>query len=557
MFESDQQIMHYHIQRKAIPSQFIQVSLSISASKGECLKLQLAAWRPGRYELANYAQNIRFFQATQAGNPIPFKKTSKDCWEVFSNSANEVLIQYEYFCNQMDAGGCWSDDEQLYLNFSNFAFDLLGRPKETITIELDIPSDYSIACALPIQGTSLKAKNYQELMDSPLIASPTLQAFSYQIGTSLFKVWVQGKIYFDVPKFLQTLKEFSETQIQGFGDFPAETYHFIYQLLPYKHYHGVEHRYSTVITFGPDESLQETQQMQELIGVSSHELNHFWNVCRIRPKGISPYDLSKEVYLSEGLALEGITTYMGDLMLLKSGYFSLEQYLNELRKQIQKESESFGWRNQSIVESSFDLWIDGYKAGIPHKKVNIYTRGALISFCLDVCLVENGSSLQAMMRKLWNEYGKEGIGYTWKDFLDVLRAYGNSTTDIEKIIQELILGKTDIIPFLKTTLATIGVNLSENYPNNPLRHQAGIIIDSSQSIISIHPDSSAIHKCMLKDQVLDWNTDEASKKIFATIQRYGRKLILEIPLEENDYFPTWNLEISTSTTVRDKWEKIN
>lgn len=557
MFESDQQIMHYHIQRKAIPSQFIQVSLSISASKGECLKLQLAAWRPGRYELANYAQNIRFFQATQAGNPIPFKKTSKDCWEVFPNSANEVLIQYEYFCNQMDAGGCWSDDEQLYLNFSNFAFDLLGRSEEAITLDLDIPSDYSIACALPIHGTTLKAKNYQELMDSPLIASTTLQAFSYQIGTSLFKVWVQGKIYFDVPDFLQTLKEFSETQIQGFGDFPAATYHFMYQLLPYKHYHGVEHRYSTVITFGPDESLQETQQMQELIGVSSHELYHFWNVCRIRPRGISPYDLSKEVYLSEGLALEGITTYMGDLMLLKSGYFSLKQYLNELRKQIQKESESFGWRNQSIVESSFDLWIDGYKAGIPHKKVNIYTRGALISFCLDVCLVENGSSLQAMMRKLWNEYGKEGIGYTWKDFLDVLRAYGNSTTDIEKIIQELILGKTDIIPFLKTALATIGVNLSENYPNNPLRHQAGIIIDSSQSIISIHPDSSAIHECMLKDQVLDWNTDEASKKIFATIQRYGRKLILEIPLEENTYFPTWNLEISTSTTVRDKWEKIN
>ncbi|MGY6522610.1 MAG: M61 family metallopeptidase [Mongoliitalea sp.] len=549
--------MHYHIQRKAITSQFIQVSLFISVIKGEILKLQLAAWRPGRYELANYAQNIRFFQATQTGKPIPFKKISKDCWEIFPSSSHEVLIEYEYFCNQMDAGGSWSDDEQLYLNFSNFAFDLLGRSEENITIDLDIPSDYRIACALPLDGTMLKAENYQELMDSPLIASPNLQQFSYQIGASLFKVWIQGEIYFDIADFLLILKNFSQTQIQSFGDFPAETYHFMYQLLPYKHYHGVEHRFSTVITFGPDESLQETQQIQELIGVSSHELYHFWNVCRIRPRGISPYDLSKEVYLEEGLVLEGVTTYMGDLMLLKSGYFSLEQYLNELGRQIQKESEGFGWRNQSIAESSLDLWLDGYKAGIPHKKVNIYNRGALISFCLDVCLVENGSSLQALMRKLWKAYGKDSHGYRWMEFLDVLRDYGNPSTDVEQIIQELILGKKDIIPFLNYALAKIGVNLCENYQNDPLRHQAGIIVDSSQSIVNIHPDSSAIHVCMLKDQLLDWNMNQKSKKIYATVLRYGRRLTLEIPVNKKAYFPIWKLNISNATTLRNHWKKIN
>ncbi|UJP66616.1 M61 family metallopeptidase [Mongoliitalea daihaiensis] len=549
--------MHYLIQRRVISSQFIEIQLTLDVEKGKSLHFQLAAWRPGRYELANYAQNIRFFNASQESVCIPSKKISKDCWEVTPLESGQLLIHYEYFCSQMDAGGCWSDDEQLYLNFSNCTFYVPERTNESIRLAIELPADYRIACALPQEGTSFIANDYQELMDSPLMASASIQEFSYLIGEKSFKVWIQGAIYFAIEDFLQVLKEFSQTQIESFGDFPAQTYHFLYQILPYRHYHGVEHRFSTVITFGPDKSLEDPQQMQELIGVSSHELYHFWNVCRIRPKGINPYDLSKEVYLDEGIALEGITTYMGDLMLLKAGYFSLEQYFHELKRQIQKESETFGWRHQSILESSRDLWLDGYKPGIPHKKVNIYNRGSLISFCLDICLLEQDSSLQAFMRVLWEKFGKTGKGYDWKEFLKILRHCGKASNDLEEIIQELILGKNNILPSIQRALREIGVELTESYQVSPLRHQAGIIVDSSNTIVNIHPDSPGSHVCMLKDQLMGWELDETTKKMVVNLNRHGRKLTIEILLEENLYFPHWAMTVNATTPLRESWKQIN
>lgn len=132
--------------------------------------------------------------------------------------------------------------------------------------------------------------------------------------------------------FLDQFNAFSSKLIHDFGEFPEPEYHFIFQLLPYPHYHGVEHRRGTVITFGPAVNLADPAQMEELLGVSCHELYHAWNVCRIRPKELLPYDFSKEAYTKAGLLLEGVTTYMGDLYLLKSGVYDLPPISNILKK---------------------------------------------------------------------------------------------------------------------------------------------------------------------------------------------------------------------------------
>lgn len=549
--------MHYHIKRRAPLSQFIEITLHIQALQGEMFHFQMASWRPGRYELANYAQNVRNFSASIHGNPTAAQKISKDCWEIIPAETGELIIQYEYFCNQLDAGGCWSDDQQLYLNFSNCTFAIPEKVNESIHLTLDIPTSFKIACALPLVGNKLIANNYQELMDSPLIASATIQKFSFTLEPTEFHVWIQGEIFFDIQQFLQTIKSFSEIQIKSFGEFPTAAYHFLFQILPFKHYHGVEHKHSTVITFGPDESLQEANYMQELIGVSAHELYHAWNVCRIRPIGLCPYDLSKEVYLSEGLVLEGITTYMGDLLLMKSSFFSLPQYLQELRLQIQKETESFGWRNQSIVESSWDLWLDGYKSGIPHKKVNIYNRGSLISLCLDICLIQQGSSLQSLMRELWCTYGKLEIAYTWEEFLVILKKKAHQSTSMEIIIEELILGRNDILPYVSDALHALGITLQFTFEQDIWRHQLGIILDSTYRITIIHPDSDALEIFMLKDQVLNWELDEEQKILNCSINRNGRKLTLKYIVKNAQFFPYITLVEKASTHLREQWFQLN
>lgn len=550
--------MIYSISRKSIPSQFIEIHLSLECFENEIVQLQLPSWRPGRYELTNYAQFLKSFAIKFEGKIILLNKTSKDLWQFSAEKNGKYSVHYEFYCNRMDAGGCWSDEQQLYLNFSNFIFDIKNRSNEEIEIEIDLPDSYQVASSLSENGyLNWKASDFQELVDSPLIASKNLEHLIYQINGSTFHIWLNGEIFFDKETLVSAFQSFTKSQIEAFGDFPATDYHFMIQLLPYKHFHGVEHAFSTVITFGPAESLAEKKQMDELIGVCSHELYHFWNVCRIRPKSLLPYDLSKEVYLDSGLIMEGVTTYMGDLYLLKCGYFQLKEYLEILQKDIQKDSDSFGWKNQSIMESSFDLWLDGYKAGIPNKKVSIYTHGALISLCLDLMLIDENSSLQEVMNEMWQRFGRNQIGYSFEDFESIVFGKFNSQYAVKDFFKKYIYGKDELLGFLKKQLLSVGVYVAETFEKDVLLHHWGIRTDKNGTITQIHPDSKAHDQLMIGDKI---NGEEFSKtlkseqpELILSVERHGRKVKTEIPYEDIKVFPVFNLATFESNLKSEKW----
>lgn len=538
-------MVHYQISRKSYCSQFIQITLSINCKAYEQIHLQLAAWRPGRYELINFAQKIRGFQIILEGKSIPWTKLTKDLWTFTPIESGEYFLQYEFYCNQMDAGGCWSDDSQLYLNFSNFIFDIKELTGQKISVEIQVPDDYKIATALPLRKVNQwEAENYQHLIDSPFLASKQLNHFSYQVFQSNFNLWFNGSIHFDVDQLIKGFKNFTTRQIEAFGEFPAKDYHFIFHLLPYKHYHGVEHAFSTVITFGPAEKLSEKKELDELFGVSSHELYHFWNVCRIRPKELLEYDLSKETYLDSGLVLEGVTSYMGDLYLLKSQYFSLEEYLMILENQIQKEFDNFGWKNQSIVESSLDLWLDGYKPGIPDKKVSIYNHGALLALCLDLILLDDSSSLPLVMKFMWEKFGLTQKAYSLEDFKECIFGTIKETGEIEEFFSKYVFGHEDISPLIRRLLDSIGIRLEETYTSDNLLHDHGIRTNDKGKIIQIHPESFSFHHLMLEDYILNIekikNIDPEGELVLE-ISRWGRKLSVSLPTEKRKFFPILKL----------------
>lgn len=556
-------MMHYTIKRISVCSQLIEVCLTLGCKDNEKVSLQLAAWRPGRYELANYSQKIKNFKVSHQNQPINWKKISKDLWSFKAEKPGAYEISYSFYCNQMDAGGCWSDDTQLYLNFSNFIFEILERKNDTIHINIDIPENYKIATALPSSGKNQwKANNYQHIMDSPFLASTKLELFKYDVYGTIFHLWFNGEIYFDVKRLISDFAAFTKSQIDTFGNFPTSEYHFIFQLLPYKHYHGVEHAFSTVITIGPAEKLANKDLMDELIGVSSHELYHFWNVCRIRPQELMPYDLSKETYLDSGLVLEGVTTYMGDLFLLKSGYFSFEDYLKILEKQIQRELDNFGWQNQSIVESSFDLWLDGYKPGVPDKKVNIYNRGALISLCMDLMLLDEGSSLSTVMKKMWEKFGLTGIGYSLTDFKEIVYQEFENDSSIDDFFQRIVFGHEDLYPYLKVLLTSMGVSIEEKVEGDVLLHDFGIRTNEDGIIQQVHLESQAFYKLMLGDQIQKVNGVNFEKNYMTSlanadffIKRFESLISCNIQPEPGKFYPKFNLAIENYNEKTSKWLK--
>jgi predicted metalloprotease with PDZ domain len=263
---------YYHIKSTVRASQFIQIELSIYLESPQKLVLQLPSWRPGRYQIADYAKNIRSFSVTDAqDSPIPFEKSQKNRWEISIQNPTTILVRYDYYAAKMDAGSCWVDETQIYLNFINCCLEVLDFPQLTYELNVEIPEEFQSMSTLPSDSEGqLIANSFQQLADSTFLAASQLTQWKYEVGSVEFHCWFKGEIHFDQAKFLKAFLKFSQRQIEDFGEFPEQEYHFIFLLLPFPHYHGVEHKRGTVITFGPADSLAEPSQMEELLGVSSN-----------------------------------------------------------------------------------------------------------------------------------------------------------------------------------------------------------------------------------------------------------------------------------------------
>ena len=550
-------MIYYQISCENPASQFIQIRLSLDTGSESPLSIQLPAWRAGRYQLANYAQNIRGFRVyEEKGGEIRFEKSSKDRWEIFPQSTGPIHIKYEYWAGKMDAGSTWADDEQVYLNLVNCCFDIVGRSEEEIEVKLDLPDfPEQISTLIPVSDSVWQAKDFQMLADSTILAAKKLSHWQYQVGETNFHIWLHGDIHFDKNLLLEQFEAFSSKLITDFGEFPEPEYHFIFQLLPYPHYHGVEHRRGTVITFGPAEKLAEPKEMEELLGVSCHELYHAWNVCRIRPTELLPYDFSQETYTQAGLVLEGVTTYMGDLYLLKSGVYDLRTYLRHFGKMLNREAIHQGWKNYNILESSFDLWLDGYAPGIPDRKVNIYSRGALLAFGMDVLLIKSGSSLAQVMQKMWTRFGKPLIGYKLSDFENVVFEESADTAEITDFFQRFVYGYEDLLAELPAFFAEIGLAMTPLFGDDWLLHQLGIRTNAEGVIQQIHPTSKAFYALMKNDRIIPWpiGKEDKQESLLLQIERNGRILHVPLKSEAGRFFPCYRVCQLEGTVPSGKW----
>lgn len=489
---------------------FLDITIIIPENKEQELYLQLPAWRPGRYELQHFAQKLRGVTASANGQAIPVRKVTKDRWLVQTNGAATVEVRYSFYARQMDGGGSWLDEEQLYLNGINCLMAVEGRAHEPQQLQLAIPANWQVACGLPeTERHTLDAENYGQLVDSPLIASATLKKETYTVAGIPFHIWIQGDCRPDWERIKGDFEAFTKEQLEVFGDFPVADYHYLNEILPYRFYHGVEHVNSTVITLGPGELLMTPALYKELLGVSSHELFHTWNVKQIRPKEMLPYDFTGENYFRTGYVAEGITTYYGDYMLARSGVFTAAQYFDELNTTLQRYFADHSRNNMSVADSSFDLWLDGYKPGIPDRKVSIYIKGALTALLLDLQLrraSNNQSSLDTVMLYLWNDYGKRGIGYTEDDYKQLVLRIGGE--EFQTYYDLYINGTAPIEEALDEALRHVGCTLKAE--DNALLTERlfgfKIVADAQTTkVTAIAPDSPASAALSVEDELIAVN----------------------------------------------------
>lgn len=538
-------VIQYQISCANAQQRYIHFSAIFPASDTH-LTLHLSAWRPGRYELGNFAKNIKGFRVFDEHNQaLSFEKSTKDTWQIPTLETKTVRVEYSYYASELNAGSSYLDDQQLYINPVNcflFADEIHGYE-----LNVDIPSNWKIASSLAFENNRCLVVDFDKLADSPFICSPNLAQQSYEVDGHRFHVWFNNQKHIDWERLLADFEKFTRAQMTDFSAFPVKDFHFLIQSLPYAAYHGVEHLESTVITLGPSHDVFGPLY-KELLGVSSHELYHVWNVKSIRPAEMQPYDFKAENYSVSGFVYEGVTTYLGDLYLLKSGVFTLDQYLVELGKQLQKHMDNPGRLNYSVADSSFDTWLDGYTPGAPGRKVSIYTEGCLLAFVCDVKIqqaTKHQFGIQEVMKRLYVDFAEKGIGYTWQDYQEILEDV--SGISFEDFFQRYVFGTESYENMLVETCALLGLEIKQNPSNSYAESKLGMKVlakGPDLQIVAIYPGSPAdlaglalndeiigVNDIRLQNNLDQWLSYHAAEMKTLLVNRNGR--LMEISIQED------------------------
>lgn len=456
-------MIKYTFFQKNPASHYVYIDMEFETLGNSEIILQLPSWRPGRYELGNFAKNIKRVDVfNEKGEVLPYTKLTKDRWQITVSNASQLKITYSYYAAELNAGACYADTEQIYINPVHCCFYIPGREAEACEVQLKVPDTYRVATSLHINKHSLTAENYDDLVESPFIASGLLQHDSYVVNGTEFHLHFNGRCKPDFEKIKADFKKFTEYQMKFWGDFPFKAYHFLIQMTPFKFYHGVEHFKNTVIALGPGYDLHTEKMYEDLLGVSCHELFHVWNIKTIRPAEMLPYDYTRENYATTGFVYEGFTTYYGDKNLFSAEVFNEAQYFQTLEERLDKHFHNYGRYNLSVAASSFETWLDGYMPGAPYRKTNIYDEGSLIALMLDteiMRLSENRYGLKHVCIDLYENYAKKGRGYTYADIRNLCDKYAGKS--LSAIFDNYVTGANDFEEGVTQALNYLGLELQK------------------------------------------------------------------------------------------------
>jgi predicted metalloprotease with PDZ domain len=392
------------------------VSLTFVPDAQDSVDVNLPIWRPGRYVRQNYAANVQEFSASDGERALGFRKSALSTWRVATGGARRITVRYRYYANTLDAGASLLSPDEAYFNPVNLLMVPEGQIARPTQLTLDAPKDWKVATAL-VPGDKpnvFTAPDYHTLVDAPTIASPTLQSLQFTVDDVPYTLWFQGR--FEPGEFrdriVPDVEKIVRLQTGIFGGAPFDEYFFLFHLLPYPFGHAVEHANSSSYAI-QDNAFESEQAYEGFLGIIAHEFFHAWNVKRIRPAALWPYDYMREQLTTLHWFTEGVTSYYEALTTRRAGLVPLETFLRNMGQQIDALQKTPGRKIVPVSLASWDSWLSGYGQGNPNISVNFYGKGAILGFLLDAVIrdrTDGARSLDDVFRLLYATYYQQGRG---------------------------------------------------------------------------------------------------------------------------------------------------
>jgi predicted metalloprotease with PDZ domain len=401
------------------------VQLRFDSLPGDRVRLELPKWNPGAYRLTEAQRNVRSVRAKLVKDnkqePVAIAKLDENTWEV-AHAGAPLIVEYQVYCGKYSGiGGCYLDDEFGFINGVYVFMYAVGhkhRPIELRVTELPGGERAEVVTGLPVRGSGKRehfwASNYDVLVDSPIHAGD-VDIVEFELAGKPIRAAMSRAGSWKADEVREELRRITEAATEVFG--PPETalpfgdYTFIVHVLP-ENSGGLEHLNSTVIGVDPW-WFADNRGKRRFWSVAAHEFFHLWNVKRIRPAVLGPFDYDREVHTTMLWFAEGFTSYYTILINRRAGLIDEQQALEDLAKRITAVETKPGRKSMSVEQSSWEAWAqpeDPDKAYFSY-----YDKGAVIGMLFDLHLrhATNGqASTDTLFRELWQRWRETGLGLT-------------------------------------------------------------------------------------------------------------------------------------------------
>ncbi len=580
--------IHYRVALHDLHAHLYHVTLTITAPAARQL-VSLPVWIPGSYLVREFAKNLQGLSAHQNSQACAVVPINKQRWQVDCAAGQPLVLTYLVNAYDNSVRMAWLDSQRGFFNGTSLLLRVHGQEAAAHSLEIapcPAAPHWQLATGLHAVATDAngfglyRAPDYDHVVDCP-VEMGAFWSGHFNAGGVAHRFVVAGApATFDGARLLADAEKICAAQIAFWhptGAAPHSDYVFMLNAT-HDGYGGLEHRNSTALICNRADLPRLGQSTPSegyttLLGLISHEYFHTWNVKRLRPAAFAPYDYDQENYTELLWFFEGITSYYDDLFLQRTGLIDTEAYYKILAKTINQVLQTPGRQVHSVAQASFDAWVKYYRqdANTANVTVSYYTKGALVGLCLDLALRQAGSSLDALMRSLWQHC--QGGPLQEADILAVLEhltgrswheelaAWVHSTQDLP--LQPLLADfGVQLLPLPAAPAQALGLRVQEGSSvqvRQVLRHgpaeQAGMMAgDEWYGIEVTDADGQLqawrIHK--LDDLAL---YAPAGAGITALVARDARLLRLALQLPAKDACaPLSNVQLRTSdNTLQARW----
>lgn len=428
---------------------YVDVEMRIAGLNQPALDLKMPVWTPGSYLVREFSKNIESLTVETAGKIVPSSKIRKNTWHMNSQGIADITIKYRVYAFEISVRTSFVDASHAFLSSPDifiYPDGMLNTPSTIHIIPYKGWKKVSTSLeSINDDGFMLQSPDFDILFDSP-IELGNQDVFDFETGGVKYQVAMVGGGTYDKSRLKSDFTKMIAEETAIFGENPNKHYTFIVHNY-FKGGGGLEHLSSTVLGASRDAYSTESGY-QNFLQLAAHEHFHLWNVKRLRPIALGPFDYDNENYTTNLWIAEGFTAYYQDIIVRRMHLYEPENYLNLLAGDINTLENQPGAKIQSLADASFDAWIKAYRPNENSNNTTIsyYNKGGIIALLLDLEIINNTNgekSLDDAMKYMYTEYYKgKNRGFTDEEFKQGLELIAGKNLD--EFYKNYIYGLTPI-----------------------------------------------------------------------------------------------------------------